>query len=80
MGYDIDIVMPWVDDKDPEWRKSKAEYSHELTKTEDNSDMRFRDWENLRYWFRGIEKFAPWVHKVQLTSDRTQYTQNKRTI
>lgn len=64
MGYEIDIVMPWVDDKDIEWRKSKALYSNESNKNEDSSEMRFRDWENLRYWFRGIEKYAPWVHKV----------------
>ena len=64
MNYDIDIVMPWVDDSDPAWRASKAQYSGKLTDGEDASDMRFRDWDNLRYWFRGIEKFAPWVHKV----------------
>lgn len=64
MNYDIDIVMPWVDDKDIEWRRCKAKYSGDVSGIEDNSDMRFRDWENLRYWFRGIEKFAPWVHKV----------------
>ena len=64
MKHEIDILMPWVDDKDPEWRKSKAIYSNNVSETEDDSDMRFRDWENLRYWFRGIEKFAPWVHKV----------------
>ena len=64
MNYEVDIVMPWVDDKDPAWRQSKAKYSNDISALEDNSDMRFRDWENLRYWFRGIEKFAPWVNKV----------------
>ena len=64
MSDKIDIVMPWVDDKDPIWRADKAKYSGVSSEMEDDSDMRFRDWENLRYWFRGIEKFAPWVNKV----------------
>lgn len=25
---------------------------------------RYRDWDLLRYWFRGVEEFAPWVHKI----------------
>ena len=30
----------------------------------DDRDARYRDWETLRYWFRGVEKFAPWVNKI----------------
>ncbi len=30
----------------------------------DASGERYRDWDNLRYWFRGVEKFAPWVHRI----------------
>ena len=25
---------------------------------------RYRDWDNLQYWFRGVEKFAPWVNRI----------------
>ena len=53
---DIDIVVTWVDGSDPEWLKERARYcgtSAEL------SDVRFRDWGLMRYWFRGIEKCAP---------------------
>lgn len=58
----IDIVIPWVDGSDPEWRKLKNTYSDK----EDygNNDERFRDWDLLKYWFRGVEKFAPWVNRV----------------
>ena len=32
---------------------------------------RYRNWENLQYWFRGIEKFAPFVNKIHfITSSR----------
>lgn len=58
----IDFVIPWVDGNDPAWRNEKSKYIPQLQ--EDNREERYRDWDNLRYWFRGIEKFAPWVHKI----------------
>lgn len=60
--YKIDFVLPWVDGNDIEWQKDKAKYSG--MKFSDESVARFRDWDNLQYIFRGIEKFTPWVNKV----------------
>lgn len=60
----IDIVIPWVDPSDPEWQKEKRKYSSSVTKEDDDREIRYRDWDNLQYLFRGIEKFAPWVNKV----------------
>lgn len=66
-NYEIDFVIPWVDDSDKEWRKQKNHYWG-VCETELNQDgnnaARYRDWDNLQYWFRGVEKFAPWVHKI----------------
>ena len=31
---------------------------------EDASEIRYRDWRTLRYWFRGVERFAPWVRRI----------------
>lgn len=59
----IDFVITWVDGSDPVWREQKNRYSPEQ-KSNAVSDNRFRDWELLRYWFRGIEKYAPWVNRV----------------
>ncbi len=61
----IDFVIPWVDGDDPDWLKEKNKYL-QLTDMDgcDASDERFRDWNNLRYWFRSVEKYAPWVNKV----------------
>lgn len=64
IGMKIDFVVPWVDGSDPEWRKEKAKYCIEPQKEQDSDDARFRDWDNLKYWFRSIEKYAPWVNKV----------------
>lgn len=69
---DIDFVITWVDMNDPEWKK---EFDHYRGKTENEkngvSEARFRDYGFLRYWFRGVEKFAPWVRKIHfVTSSR----------
>jgi hypothetical protein len=60
----IDFVIPWVDGNDEIWKSEKNKYIKKQTLNSDCSEKRFRDWENLRYWFRGVEKFAPWVNKV----------------
>ena len=67
----IDIVIRWVDDKDSQWQSEKNKYKIldqgildvNSAKTS-NSDIRYRDWDLLKFWFRGVEKFAPWVRKI----------------
>lgn len=59
---EIDFVILWVDGSDGDWQKEFAKAKHE--QNEDSSNIRFRDWNNLQYWFRGVEKFAPWVRKI----------------
>lgn len=58
----IDFVILWVDGSDPKWLKSKKKYQPNLNISD--SIFRFRDWDNLKYWFRGVEKFAPWVNNI----------------
>lgn len=60
----IDIVIPWVDPSDPKWQMDRDKYSPRVTNEEDDREIRYRDWENLQFLFRGIEKYAPWVNKV----------------
>ena len=65
-SHTIDFVITWVDGDDPEWRAQKASYSPKgMT---DNSEARYRDWGLLPYWFRGVEKFAPWVRTVHFVT------------
>lgn len=63
----IDFVLMWVDGNDPEWLKDFHKYAP-LDKIGDKKPVRFRDWENLQYWFRAIEKFAPWVNRIHLVT------------
>lgn len=64
----IDFVVPWVDDRDPVWRAKKAEYTGTVVADTDEK-ARYRDWDTLKYWFRGVEKFAPWVRYVYFITD-----------
>ena len=64
---EIDFVIPWVDGNAPVWRADKNRH-WAMEKGENwadgNAEARFRDWDNLQYWFRGVEKFAPWVNHI----------------
>ena len=60
----IDFVITWVDDTDPIWQNAFHSYLPQRQYTDGICSIRYRNWENLRYWFRGVEKFAPWVDKV----------------
>lgn len=71
---DIDFVITWVDGSDPAWIREKAAYSEQKTgegedvSSTDARNVRYRDHGLLRYWFRGVEKFAPWVRKIHFVT------------
>lgn len=66
---DIDFVIPWVDGNDPEWIAEFNKYAPKENRREtDASEQRYRDYGLLRYWFRGVEKFAPWVRTVHFVT------------
>ncbi len=58
----IDFVITWVDGNDTAWRAQKKTYNPN-TGTDDD-EIRYRDMDLLKYWFRGVEKYAPWVRKI----------------
>ena len=64
MSDKIDFIVTWVDGNDPEWQKTRNEYLGIKTSEDNAGVQRYRDWDLMRYWFRGVEKFAPWVNKV----------------
>lgn len=63
---EIDFVITWVDGSDKAWRKEKAQY--DTSGVTDDDEERYRDWELLKYWFRGVEKYAPWVRKIHFVT------------
>lgn len=67
----IDFVIIWVDGSDEQWIKEKIKYQiNSAVPDEMVSDTAkcFRDWGILQYWFRGVEKFAPWVRKIHFVT------------
>lgn len=62
----IDFVIYWVDGSDVEWQKKKAFYKGSAYQ---NSAARYRDWDFLRYWFRAVEQYAPWVNHIYFVAD-----------
>ena len=63
MNEKIDFVIMWVDGSDPKWLEEKNKYLDKKIDTS-NAINRYRDMGVLKYWFRGVEKFAPWVNKI----------------
>lgn len=63
----IDFVVLWLDSNDPKWQKDYATYSpHSKI---GKGKVRFRDHDTFKYWFRAVETYAPWVHKVFLVTN-----------
>lgn len=66
---DIDFIITWVDMNDPKWQADFMKYSDNKDNTKNGvSEARFRDYGFLKYWFRGVEKFAPWVRKIHFVT------------
>ena len=66
MSDKIDFVLLWVNGNDPDWMSQKKLFN--AVDAEGACENRFRDWDNLQYWFRGIETFAPWVNRIHLVT------------
>lgn len=70
--FPIDVVYTWVDDKDPEWQRSRAFHSGRSPDTSassrSNLDERFTNRDELKYSLRSIELFAPFVRNIYLVT------------
>ena len=71
--YPIDFVVTWVDMNDPALQNDFAKYSQKQVNEKNGVvDARFRDYGLLKFWFRAVEKFAPWVRNIYfVTSGQT---------
>lgn len=65
--YPIDFVVPWVDGADAAWRAQKQQYEKPNAAAE-GEEHRYRDWGLFKYWFRAVEQYAPWVHRIYLVT------------
>jgi len=68
-GAPIDFVVTYLDPADPKWREDRRRFSTEgLAWGEANGDERYRSMDNFQYWFRAVERYAPWVRTVFLVT------------
>lgn len=67
MDYKIDFVILWVDGSDPKWLEEKNKYSEKKIDIDD-SIARYRDTKTLKYWFRAVEEYTPWVNKIHFVT------------
>ena len=67
----IDIVVLWVDGSNPEFIREKQAVSGRVSdlNQEIDGEQRYRDYGIFNYWFRMIEKHAPWVNNVYLITN-----------
>lgn len=64
----IDVVVPMVFPADPVWRE-KFERINRASGRSTEIDERVREWDIERFFFRGLDKFMPWVGTVHLILD-----------
>ena len=62
----VDFVVLWVDSEDEVWKQEKRKYENDHIDEKD--DERYRNWDQFKYWFRMVEKYAPWVRKIHLVT------------
>lgn len=65
--HKIDFVITYVDDTDINWQKKRQSY---LSDSVLSLSKNYRSWDNLHYWFRCVYKYAPWVNKIYLVTDK----------
>lgn len=63
----IDFVVTWVDGNDSQWEKEKNKYMKKENE-DGNGKCRYQSWDYFMYWFRAVEKYAPWVRNVYLVT------------
>lgn len=63
--FPIDFVITWVDQSDSRWQQKYKNYKG----IQGDEALRYRDYGTLKYVFRSIERYAPWVHHVFLVTD-----------
>ena len=58
----VDAIVTYVNNSDNKWVRSYIQKTH----THSPTACRFRSWGTLKYLFRGIEKYMPFVDNIIL--------------
>ncbi len=66
----IDFVVTYVDSQDPEWRIGYNKMCERKGVLKILSANRYREWNTLKFIFRGVDKCMPWIRNVYLVVQR----------
>ena len=70
--FPVDVVYTWVDGSDPTWNAARQQRLEGVTGTaqtrESSGQARYLDRDELRYSFRSLHLFAPWVRRIHLVT------------
>ena len=80
----VDIVITYLNERDEKWQKDFYYWKEKEIATGKNrqsnrqafGEERTREWDTLKYWFRGIEKNCPWINKVFLVVQNERHVPN----
>lgn len=71
--FPVDIVYLWCDSSDSVWQEKKntelAKYKKPLDK-DSIGECRFIENDELKYSLRSLEKYAPWIRRVYIVTDK----------
>ena len=75
----MDFVITWVDGQEESWKKKRKLYESSIgddqahdgqgDSAKDLGEARYRDPGLLRFWFRGVERYAPFCDRIFLVTD-----------
>ena len=68
----VDFVFPYVNPNDVEWQRQHIRMCHRIGRKVDLSGARYRDWGLLKYVFRSIEQYAPFIRNVYMIVESMQ--------
>ena len=68
----IDIFLLWVNGSSTEWiqRRNKTALLYNITLTEHFLSARYDDHDEMKWALRSIEKYAPWINKIHILTDK----------
>ena len=79
----IDIVVTYVDSSVKEWQEERELWEKKesiqkriLTSKQNTGECRYRNWDTLAFWFRGVEQNLPWINKVFLIVEDEKHIPN----
>ncbi|MDR0297414.1 MAG: stealth conserved region 3 domain-containing protein [Streptococcaceae bacterium] len=68
MTEKIDFIVTYLDGSDSKWLAEKRSYENEISDISRNSDSRYRNGIDFKFWMRSVEKYASWVNKIHIVT------------